>query len=192
MRYRESILVRHTAPFDPSLAKSDAEYLLTDANATASYLVLDKAAQTTVAELPTSAVIKVANAGVFAVGDKVQVIKDDDVELIANVDDVDTSAGTITLDSTPSPQLTVGSTIRKVYGPAGAQRVAMPIAGNSNQRVDEVDWWFEEKVDMDDFSDLVPGVEFEAESIVQKTAGTGWRSIGSVCDTVQDDCGEAA
>lgn len=187
IRFRAFFIRFHNDPEDLSLPLGDAERLLTDTNSTGTFRVFDEDAKTTVTILPTSAVIAVAEAGKLTVGDQVQVIQDDNVALIASVDAVDTTAGTITLGTTPSPQLTVGSTVRKIYGTPGSQEVAMtqraatPVQGSAA-------WGWQGLGDPDFYSDLVPGVNYRMESIVVKTAGTKVNSVQSVCGTVQADC----
>ncbi len=189
--YRAWFHVKHSEAEDDFLDRDAAGRLMTDQAgdglSTASYAVFSKAVQTTVTALPTSAVISVADAGLFTVDDQVEVVKDDNVALIENVDAVDANAGTITLNSTPSPQLTVGSSVRKIYGAPGSQRVAMEIGG-ATPRVGSQDWYWHALGDPNVFSDLVPGLEVEIESIVQKSGGTLINSIKRKCVTIEAEC----
>ena len=187
IRYRAFFIRFHNDPEDLSLPLGDADRLMDDTNSTASFRVFDEDAVSTVTVVPTSAVIAVAEANRFTVGDTVQVIKMDNEPFLSAIDAIDTTAGTITLASAPSPQLTVGSTVRKIYGTPGSQeqtmeqRAATPVEGDPL-------WGWQGLGDPDFYSDLVPGVKYRVESIVVKTAGTGVNSIQSVCGTVQADC----
>lgn len=192
LKYRAWFLVKHRDPEDESLALDAAGRLMTDVVgdglSTAEFAVFSKAVRGAVTELPTSATIKVENAGLFKQGDNVEVIKNDNVAVYGILAaDGDATAGTIVLPATPSPQLTVRSLIRKTYGTPTSERKSM-VLGGETPRAGDSNWYWQALGDPNVYSDLVPGLEVEFESIAVKSGGTKINSIASICLTVEADC----
>lgn len=188
-KYQRSLLVRHLSPENKDAARDHADRLLTGGNVdTAVFAIYDQDARSVVTAASATAVQTVEDPGVFAVNDFVESIGAAGVREANQIDAIDITAGTITLDQAPATTPPKGSTVRKIFGPDPDQYVAMTEGGNATKRQGEEDWWWRAIASFAVYgADLVIGTNFEVRSYIEGSAA-GALAVDSFCGTIVDDC----
>lgn len=138
-----------------------------------------------IAEASGQTVLSVSNAGVFVVGDSVEVTQDDETLLASTVTAVDTAAGTVTINDVLTDDAAAGKRIRAIFGSS----VAMLEYGTAN--LDTRTWGYQAGFADDNAAYLDPrtktGMDVDIE--ISFNGGAGLAAFDTICATIQeDDC----
>ncbi len=190
MRYRADHTVRIKDPEDFSVPIDDAGRLLDAASgATAHFHVFDEDKRTTITAIASGGgpfqVFTVGNAGLYEVGDAVWFVDGAGTDVIDTLTARDTTADTITTTSTVANHPKLGSPVRRVYGPLGAQEIAMAEYGTP--KVGSKKWGWKATLSNQSFPELTPGINAYIEAVVIGSGGS-LDLVLADCQLVEDDC----
>jgi len=140
----------------------------------------------TVAIVGSVGVISVSNAGVFEIGDQLELTRDDGVtDVSATVGSIDVALGEITLVGTMLGPAAVGNRLRTIIG----AQVTMFEFGTAD--LNTRDWGFQGLLPSTHPAHRDPRAktEFDIEIEIRVSAG-GFTAFDVICATIQeDDCG---
>ena len=129
--------------------------------------------------------LSVSNAGVFVIGDSVEVTQDDETLLATTVTAVNTTDGTVTIDDVLTDNAAAGKRIRAIFGAS----VAMLEYGTAD--LDTITWGYQAGIPEDNAVHLDPrtktGLDVDIE--IRFNGGAGLAAFDTICITLQeDDC----
>ena len=137
----------------------------------------------TVLEASGQTILSVSEAGVFVIGDQIELTQDDATIHVSTVNAVDASAGTITLDDATTDTAAVGNQIRVRLG------LVVTMTEYGTPKVGERNWGFRGTLESN-HAGLTDGLDVDIEvSFVGAVAG-GVDYLETICATVQrkTDC----
>ena len=133
--YRTSRIIKAKHPID---VESQNPLDNTNDGSTCSFKVYDPDKDEVISadEASGQTILSVTNAGIFVVGDTIEVTQDNGTILATTINAVDADAGTITNDDVTTDTCKAGNRVRKIFGSE------VPMSEYGTPDLDEVEWGF--------------------------------------------------
>jgi hypothetical protein len=133
--YRTSRIIKAKHPID---VEADEPLDFTGDGSTCSFKVYDPAKDEVISVVEASGQteLSVSNAGVFVIGDTIEVEENDGSILATTINAVDADAGTITNDDALTNGAAVGKRVRRIFG------AAVTMTEYGTPALDQVNWGF--------------------------------------------------